>query len=74
MLLEEGVCYDQCVLLAELYQPLPRFILYSKAKFAYFVVAKVVDRLGSNEEGWLYFDSHLSNLWSTALSQNVCCV
>ena len=34
MLLEEGVCYDQCILLAELYKPLPCFILYSKAKFA----------------------------------------
>ena len=30
MLLEEDVYYDQCVLLAKLYQPLPRFILYSK--------------------------------------------
>ena len=34
MLLEEGVCYDQCVLLAELYKPLACFILYSKAKYA----------------------------------------
>ena len=34
VLLEEGVCYDQCVLLSELYYPLPCFILYSKAKFA----------------------------------------
>ena len=34
VLLEEGVCYDQCVLLAKLYKPLPCFILYSKAKFA----------------------------------------
>ena len=34
VLLEEGVCYDQCVLLAKLYQPLPCFIPYSKAKFA----------------------------------------
>ena len=34
MLLEEGVCYAQCVLLAELYQPLLCFILYSKAKLA----------------------------------------
>ena len=34
VLLEEGVCYDQCILLAKLYQPLPWFILYSKAKFA----------------------------------------
>ena len=33
-LLEEVVCYDLCVLLAKLYQPLPCFILYSKAKFA----------------------------------------
>ena len=33
VLLEVGVCYDQCVLLAELYEPLPCFILYSKAKF-----------------------------------------
>ena len=32
--LEGGVCYDQCVLLAELYQPLPCFSPYSKAKFA----------------------------------------
>ena len=32
--LEEGVCYYQCILLAKLYQPLPCFILYSKAKFA----------------------------------------
>ena len=36
VLLEEGVCYDQCFPLAELYQPLPCFILYSKAKFACF--------------------------------------
>ena len=34
VLLEEGVCYDQCILLARLYEPLPSFILYSKAKFA----------------------------------------
>ena len=33
VLLEEGVCYDQCILLAKLYQPLPCFILYSKTKF-----------------------------------------
>ena len=33
VLLEEGIFYDQCVLLAKFYQPLPRFILY-KAKFA----------------------------------------
>ena len=34
VLFEEGVCNDQCVLLAKLYYPLPCFILYSKAKFA----------------------------------------
>ena len=34
MLLDEGVCYDQCVLLAILCEPLPCFVLYSKAKFA----------------------------------------
>ena len=33
MLLEEGVCYDQCALLTKLYEPLPCFILYSKDKF-----------------------------------------
>ena len=32
VLLEEGVYYDQCVLLGKLYYPLPCFILYSKAK------------------------------------------
>ena len=34
VLLDEGVCYDQCILLAELYEPLLCFIEYSKAKFA----------------------------------------
>ena len=34
VLLEEGVCFDQCILLAKLCYPLPCFILYSKAKFA----------------------------------------
>ena len=33
MLLEEDVLYDQCVLLEKLCNPLPCFILYSKAKF-----------------------------------------
>ena len=33
VLLEEGVCYDQCILLSKL-EPLPYFILYSKAKLA----------------------------------------
>ena len=34
VLLGEGLCYDQCVLLAKLYQSLLCFIPYSKAKFA----------------------------------------
>ena len=34
VLLEEGVFYDQCILLATLFQLLPCFILYSKAKVA----------------------------------------
>ena len=33
VLLEEGVCYDKCVLLAKLCYPLTCFILYSKTKF-----------------------------------------
>ena len=41
--LEEGVCYDWCILLAKLCQPLPCFILYSKTKFAcysgYFLIS-----------------------------------
>ena len=32
VLLEEGVCYDRCILLTELYQPLPFFILYYQPK------------------------------------------
>ena len=36
MFLEEGVCYDQCILLLKLYEPLPCFILYCKAKFAHY--------------------------------------
>ena len=35
VLLEEGVCYDQCIFLAKLYSSLPCFIPYSKAKFAF---------------------------------------
>ena len=34
VLLEEGVCYDQCIFLAKLYYSLQCFILHSKAKFA----------------------------------------
>ena len=35
MFLEEGVSYDQCILLTKLLA-FARFILYSKAKFAYY--------------------------------------
>ena len=34
VLLEECVCYDQCIFLSKLYYSLPFFIPYSKAKFA----------------------------------------
>ena len=34
VLLEEGIFYDQCVLLAKLCYPLPCFILYFKAELA----------------------------------------
>ena len=34
VLLEEGICYGQCILLTKLYQSLPCFFLYSEAKFA----------------------------------------
>ena len=34
VLLEEGVCYDQCIFLEKLYSFLPCFIPHSKAKFA----------------------------------------
>ena len=34
MQIEESVCYDQCTLLAKLFEPLHCFVLYSKAKFA----------------------------------------
>ena len=36
VLLKEGICFDQCVLLTEVGQPLTCYILYSKAKFAYY--------------------------------------
>ena len=39
VLLKEGVCCDQSVLLAKLCEPLPCFILYSKAKLACFQVS-----------------------------------
>ena len=55
MLLEEGVCYDQCVLLAKLYQSLPCFILYPKAKFAcyprYFLTSYFCIPVPYNEKG-----------------------
>ena len=55
VLLEEGVCYDQCVLLAKLYQSLPCFILYPKAKFAcyprYFLTSYFCIPVPYNEKG-----------------------
>ena len=38
VLLEEGVCYDQSVLLAKLFYSLPCFILYTEAKLACYSV------------------------------------
>ena len=38
VLLEEGVCYNPCILLAKLCYLLPCFVLYSKAKFTYYSV------------------------------------
>ena len=34
MLLEEGVCYDQCLILLKLCYAFPCFVLYSMAEFA----------------------------------------
>ena len=59
-LLEEGVCYDHCVVLAKLCLPLPCFILYSKAKFAhysrYFVTSYFCIPVPYNEKDIFFFD------------------
>ena len=39
VLLEEGVCNDQCILLAKLCKPFPCFTLYSKAKLTCYQVS-----------------------------------
>ena len=44
MLLEEGVCYDHCYLLAELYSPLPCFILYDLIQTPYDYTVEVTNR------------------------------
>ena len=60
VLLEEGVCYDQCVLLAKLCQPLLCFILYSKSKLACLLVQLSLDFLLLHSsplwwKGYLFF-------------------
>ena len=45
VLLEEGFCYDQCILLAKLCYPFPYFILYSEAKLACEVVMLLIKDL-----------------------------
>ena len=59
VLLEESVCYDQCILLAKLYWPLPCFILYSKAKFACyskcFLTSYFCIPVPNNEKGHLFW-------------------
>ena len=58
-LLEEGVCYAQCFLLAEVYQPFPCFILYSKAKFAcysrYLLTSSFRIPVPYDEKGFFFF-------------------
>ena len=58
MLLEEGACYDQCVLWAKLYYPLSCFIPYSKAKFACysrcFLTSYFCIPVPCNEKGHLF--------------------
>ena len=59
LLLEEGVCNDQCILLAKLCWPLTYFILYSKAKFAcysrYFLISYFCIPVPYNEKDMLSF-------------------
>ena len=52
VLLEEGVCCDQCVLLAKLSQPLPCFILYSNATCPLLQVSLDFLLLHSNPLWW----------------------
>ena len=70
VLLEEGVCYDQCIFLAKLYSLLC-FILYSKAKFAcysrcfltsYFCIP--VHARGATHDGWVMVERP-DRMWST---------
>ena len=67
MLLEDGVCCDQCVLLAKLCWPLPSFVLYSKAKFAcysrYLLTSYFCIPVPYNEED-IFFGVLVLHLWS----------
>ena len=62
VLLEEGVFYDQCVLLAKLCWPLPCFIFYPKVKVAcsswYLLTSYICILVPCDEENnffWCYF-------------------
>ena len=65
-LLEEDVCYDQCILLAKLYWPLPCFILYSKAKYTccyrYFFTSYFCISVPYNEKDIFFWDLVLKGL------------
>ena len=60
VLLEEGIFYDECVLLTNILQPLPCFILYSKAKFAcysrYLLTSYLCILVSYNEKGIFFLD------------------
>ena len=59
MFLEEGVCYDKCILLAKFCQSLPCFILYSEAKLAcysrYLLTSYFCSPVSYNEKDIVYF-------------------
>ena len=74
VLLEEGVCYDQCVLLAELYSPLPCFIPFSKAKFACYSRCFLISYLAGGEgddrgwDGWMASPTRWTCVWVNSVS------
>ena len=75
VLLEEGVCYDKCIFLAKLYQSLPCFTPYSKAKFACysrcFLTSYFCIPIPYEEKGiYIYFLFSVSSRRSCRFSQN----
>ena len=59
MLLEEGVCYDQCVLLMKFGLPLPCFILPSKAKLACYLRVQGISWIPILHSNPLWWKGHL---------------